>query len=157
MHNRVVDGSGPPDACRNACPAALLIDPDIRQHPARSGHGMTKNVTDPQLTPKQRKAVEALLITGDVSAAAKETGVSRESLYRWLKQPVFLQAVREAEAQAIDELSRLLVRLARTAAANLEGDERSSRPSSDPSAGGGRRAGTTAATARTRHPRGPSN
>lgn len=80
---------------------------------------MTRNVTDPELTPKQRKAVEALLVTGDVTAAAKEAGVSRESLYRWLKQSVFLEAVREAEARALDELSRLLVRLGRSAATTL--------------------------------------
>src|SRR5215217_1778868 len=80
---------------------------------------MTKNTTDQVLTPKQRKAVEALLLTGDVSAAAKEAGVSRESLYRWLKQPAFLEAVREAEARALDELSRLLVRLGRSAATTL--------------------------------------
>jgi phage terminase small subunit len=71
------------------------------------------------LTPKQRKAVEALLITGDVTAAAKEVGVSRETLYRWLKQPHVLEAVREAEARALDELSRLLVRLGRSAATTL--------------------------------------
>ena len=80
---------------------------------------MTRNVTNTEITPKQRKAVEALLVTGDVSAAAKETGVSRESLYRWLKQPIFLEAVREAEARALDELSRLLVRLGRSAATTL--------------------------------------
>jgi hypothetical protein len=80
---------------------------------------MTKNVTPPALTPKQRKAIEALLITGDVSAAAKEAGISRESLYRWMKQPPFMTAVREAEARALDELSRLLVRLGRSAATTL--------------------------------------
>src|SRR4051794_5493370 len=81
---------------------------------------MTTNVTDLKLQPKQRKAVEALLLTGDVTSAAREAGVSRESIYRWLKQPLFLEAVREAEAQALDELSRLLVRLGRTAATTLE-------------------------------------
>lgn len=81
---------------------------------------MTTNVTDPKLTPKQRKAVEALLVTGDVTSAAREAGVSRESVYRWLKQPLFLEAVRDAEARALDELSRLLVRLGRTAATTLE-------------------------------------
>ncbi len=71
------------------------------------------------LTAKQRKAVEALLVTGEVTAAAREAGVSKDSLYRWLKQPLFLAAVRETEARALDELSRLLVRLGRTAAATL--------------------------------------
>jgi phage terminase small subunit len=80
---------------------------------------MTANVTSGNLTTKQRKAIEALLLTGDVTAAAREAGVSRESIYRWLRQPVFLGAVREAEAQALDELSRLLVRLGRTAATTL--------------------------------------
>jgi transposase-like protein len=80
---------------------------------------MPHNLTPGELTSKQRKAVAALLATGEVAAAAKETGVSRETLHRWLRQPGFVQAVRGAEAQAIDDLSRLLVRLSRTAAATL--------------------------------------
>jgi transposase-like protein len=74
---------------------------------------------DRTLTPRQRKAVEALLATGEVAAAAREVGVSRDTLYRWLKQPLFVEAVRETEARALDELSRLLVRLGRTATATL--------------------------------------
>jgi len=71
------------------------------------------------LTAKQRKAVEALLTTGEVSAAAREAGIHRDTLHRWLKQPLFAQAVRQAEARALDDLSRLLVRLGRTAVATL--------------------------------------
>lgn len=78
----------------------------------------TRSETAP-LTPKQRKAVEALLTTGEASAAAKEVGVSKDSLYRWMKQPAFIDAVRDAESRAIDDLTRLLVRLGRTAAATL--------------------------------------
>ena len=80
---------------------------------------MPTNVTPQPLTPKQRKAVEALLTTGEVAAAAQAAGVSRDSVYRWLKQPAFLSAVRDAEARALDDLSRLLVRLGRTATATL--------------------------------------
>jgi phage terminase small subunit len=81
---------------------------------------MTHNLTPgASLTSKQRKAVDALLSTGEVTAAAKETGVARETLQRWLKQPVFNQAVKDAEARAIDDLSRMLVRLGRTATATL--------------------------------------
>ncbi len=80
---------------------------------------MPQNVTPRELKPKQRKAVEALLTTGEVSAAAQSVGVSRETLYRWLKEPAFHQAVRQAEARALDDLSRLLVRLGRTAVATL--------------------------------------
>jgi hypothetical protein len=81
---------------------------------------MPRNVTpDEGLTGKQRKAVEALLATGEVTATAKEVGVARETVQRWLRQPAFLQAVRDAEAKALDDLSRLLVRMGRTAAATL--------------------------------------
>ena len=80
---------------------------------------MRQDATPDGLSTKQRKAVEALLATGEVSAAAREAGVSRATLHRWLKEPAFLAAVREAEARALDDLSRLLVRLGRTAAATL--------------------------------------
>jgi hypothetical protein len=71
------------------------------------------------LTSRQRKAVEALLATGDVASAAREVNVSRDTFHRWLKQPIFNQAVKDAEAKAIDDLSRMLVRLGRTATATL--------------------------------------
>jgi hypothetical protein len=80
---------------------------------------MPQTVTPERLTRKHQKTVDALLATGDVAAAAKEVGVSRETVYRWLRQPAFAQAVRDAEAQALDDLSRLLVRLGRTAAGTL--------------------------------------
>jgi transposase-like protein len=80
---------------------------------------MPTNRTPEHLTPKQHKAVEALLTTGEVTAAAQAAGVSKDTLYRWLKQPGFQAAVHDAEARALDDLSRLLVRLGRTAAATL--------------------------------------
>lgn len=80
---------------------------------------MSQNLTLQTLTSRQRKTVAALLTTGEVSAAAREVGVTRETVHRWLRDPVFLQAVREAETEAIDELSRLLVRLGRTAVATI--------------------------------------
>jgi hypothetical protein len=81
---------------------------------------MSRNVTsEPALTGKQRRAVQALLATGEVKAAAAEVGIARETLQRWLRQPIFSQAVKEAEAKAIDDLSRMLVRLGRTATATL--------------------------------------
>jgi hypothetical protein len=80
---------------------------------------MRHNATLSALSPKQRKAVEALLTTGEVAAAAQAAGVSRATLHRWLADPTFVQAVRDAEARALDDLSRLLVRLGRTAVATL--------------------------------------
>src|SRR5688572_21353545 len=93
-----------------------------RPEPGWGCHTMPQNLTPGairELTPKQRKAVEALLATGEVTAAAQAAGVSRETLHRWLKHPPFLEAVREAEAKAVDDLSRLLIRLGRTATATL--------------------------------------
>ena len=80
---------------------------------------MRHDPTRSELSPKQRKAVTALLSTGEVKAAAAEAGIHRDTLHRWLKEPQFLAAVREAEADALDELSRLLVRLGRTAVATI--------------------------------------
>ncbi len=81
---------------------------------------MPQNLTPGSpLTAKQRKAVEALLATGEVSEAASTVGISRETLHRWLRDPPFVEAVRAAEAQALDDLSRMLVRLGRTAAGTL--------------------------------------
>jgi len=83
-------------------------------------HTSARNLTPEDLTAKQRRAVAALLTAGDVSAAARETGVSRETLHRWLRQPDFLEAVRVAEADALDNLSRSLVQLGRSAVETLE-------------------------------------
>jgi hypothetical protein len=80
---------------------------------------MRHDPTRRDLSLRQRKAVAALLSTGEVKAAAAEAGISRDTLHRWLKDPVFLAAVRQAEAEALDELSRLLVRLGRTAVATI--------------------------------------
>jgi transposase-like protein len=72
---------------------------------------MADNVTEKKLTPAQRKAIEALLTTGNVADAAKEAGVARHTLYRWMKQPLFASELREAEAQAVQALSRTLASL----------------------------------------------
>jgi hypothetical protein len=71
------------------------------------------------LSTKQRKALEALLQTGEVSTAATVAHVHRDTIYRWMKQPLFASAVREAEAEAIDEVSRVLIRLSRSAVGTL--------------------------------------
>lgn len=99
--------TGPPEPSSNARPVAPFIDQDFDTMPL--------DPTRQQLSAKQRKAIEALLVTGEVKAAAATAGVHRDTLHRWLKQPVFLTAVRQAEADALDELSRLLVGLGRSA------------------------------------------
>jgi hypothetical protein len=77
---------------------------------------MSDNTT---LSTKQRKALEALLQTGEVSTAATVAHVHRDTIYRWMKQPRFRAALREAEAGAIDEVVRVLIRLSKSAVGTL--------------------------------------
>ena len=80
---------------------------------------MRRDATASTLTSRQQQAIQAILATGDVTIAAQSVGVNRATLYRWMKQPVFVQAVHSAEADAVEDLSRMLVRLGRTAVATL--------------------------------------
>lgn len=77
---------------------------------------MAENATENTLTIKQRAAVMALLTEGDASKAAAAAGVSRQSLYRWMKDPAFAAALRAAEADALRGLSRRLAGLGDAAA-----------------------------------------
>ena len=86
------------------------------RHKATSGD----RSASPTLSARQRLAVEALLATGEVTSAAQTACVSRATLHRWLTNPMFVAAVRAAEAAALDDLSRMLVRLGGTAAGTLE-------------------------------------
>jgi len=71
------------------------------------------------LTPRKRKAIETLLTSGDVTQAARAAGVSRETLYRWLKAPDFQAALNDSTRQALESLSRTLVTLGDKAADTL--------------------------------------
>ena len=75
---------------------------------------MSKN-----LTPRQRRALEALITSGNVSDAAEKANVSRDTIYRWQKQPEFMAALNEAVSESISSLSRRLVNLGNKAIASL--------------------------------------
>lgn len=68
-----------------------------------------------ELTPKQRRAVAALVEHGEILAAADAADVSRSTLYQWLKTPAFMAALRDAEADALRSLTRSLVSLGKRA------------------------------------------
>ena len=70
--------------------------------------------------PRQRRAVELLLILGDPSKVAETVGVSRATLWRWRQQPAFQAAVATAEGAAMEKLSRDLLRLSGLAISALE-------------------------------------
>lgn len=80
---------------------------------------MRRDATVSTLTSRQQQAIQAIVATGDVTVAAQSVGVNRATLYRWMKQPSFISAVHGAEADAVEDLSRMLVRLGRMAVATL--------------------------------------
>ncbi len=114
---------GPLEPGRDARPAArLLFEREHKKEGHRSQgkwNTMAQKGTPPRLTAKQRRTIEALIANGDVSTALKTVGTGRTTFYRWMKDPDFLQAVHAAEADAVEGLSRMLVRLGRTAVATL--------------------------------------
>jgi len=61
-----------------------------------------------QLTPRQERAVTALLTAPDQSAAAAACGIGRRTLTRWLTTPEFREAYRLASAQRLVETIGLL-------------------------------------------------
>ena len=58
------------------------------------------------LTPKQRATIAALLSQPTVSAAAKQVSVSRDAVYRWLKEPDFASALTAAESEHLQSVQR---------------------------------------------------
>jgi hypothetical protein len=53
------------------------------------------------LTPNQERAIRALLTEPSVRAAAKKAKVGEASLYRWLGEPVFATAYKEARSHLL--------------------------------------------------------
>jgi transposase len=66
-----------------------------------------------RLTEQQRQAVEALLGGLTVKEAAQAAGVHRNTVYYWLKQPAFQEALREASADPALQALRAAAALAR--------------------------------------------
>jgi hypothetical protein len=73
------------------------------------------------LTVKQKKAIESLLTHYDTTQAAAAAGVTRDTLYRWLKVDDFRQALQDATGAALEGLSRGLVTLGARALEVLAG------------------------------------
>src|ERR1043165_5346866 len=55
-----------------------------------------------KLTPKQEKALAALLARGEGKAAAKDAGVGETTLWRWLKDSAFAEAYRAARCKLLE-------------------------------------------------------
>jgi len=78
--------------------------------------GSTSKLT---LTRKQEEAIIALLAARSVEEAARVAGVGTRSLYRWMKEPGFDAAYREAKRAAFGQSIAQLHRLASAAVATL--------------------------------------
>jgi hypothetical protein len=73
-----------------------------------------------KVTIRQTMAIEALLEGRSVTTTAEVVGVSRKTVYAWLKHPTFTEALESATQQAIKELSRKLVGLGAKAVSTLD-------------------------------------
>ena len=73
-----------------------------------------------KLSPVKRRAVLALVEHGAVSKAADACNVSRMSIYRWMREPLFTQALREASESQVEQASRRLTALMSRAIDELE-------------------------------------
>ena len=72
------------------------------------------------LTTKQAQAINALLTARTLEKAAELAGIARRTLYRWLELEHFQKALKHAQAQSVDTLTRRLIAGNETALQALE-------------------------------------
>jgi len=70
-------------------------------------------------TRKKEKAIAALLTTDTIEQAATVAGIAESTLFRWLKEPVFLEQYRKARKAAVDQAISTLQERANKAARAL--------------------------------------
>lgn len=71
------------------------------------------------LTPRQEKALTALLTEVTIEAAAKRAGISDVTLWRWLQEPLFQAHYQQARRQIVGDAVGLLQRASKKAVATL--------------------------------------
>jgi len=57
----------------------------------------------PKLTGKHLKAIAEILAAGTMEEAARRSGVSKSTLYEWMKQEPFYKRLEEARAEVFNE------------------------------------------------------
>jgi len=72
------------------------------------------------LTVRQQKAISTLLSSKTIEQAAKQAGVSRKTLYTWLRAPDFKAALSEATGEVLENAVRRLTALTSKAIDTLE-------------------------------------
>ena len=73
-----------------------------------------------ELSSKQRAAIAALIAGCNHQEAAAKAGVHGNRITEWMREPDFLQALRDAEALALEAVSRDLLALASKARDAIE-------------------------------------
>jgi hypothetical protein len=76
------------------------------------GHGEKR-------TRKQEEAIAALLSEATIQAVATKAGISQSTLKRWLAEPGFREAYRQARSQVVESAINPLIRSGRSAVATL--------------------------------------
>jgi hypothetical protein len=83
----------------------------------------TKKGSD-ELTPKQRKAIAALIDNPSTDGAAKAAGVTRQTLWLWMQNEAFRREYHAAQRQLVDgaiaELQNATAQAVRTLVRNLD-------------------------------------
>lgn len=74
----------------------------------------------PRLTPRQQRAISALLSCPTISEAAKTAQVSERTIYRWLIDQAFLAELHRQESELINSIARRLVSLADNALRTIQ-------------------------------------
>ena len=64
-----------------------------------------------ELTPKQARAVQALITAKSIGDAAQAASVGERTLFRWLAEPAFRAALSQAEGDLLDAATRRLLGL----------------------------------------------
>ncbi len=73
-----------------------------------------------QEEPQNARAIASILSGATMQEAAKAAGVSRSTLYRWLKEPSFVSALNAARAIELDRVRNLLTCLAESSLVVLQ-------------------------------------
>jgi len=71
------------------------------------------------LTPKQQKAIVALLSNSTIEKAAVDAGISERTLYRWLNDPCFRDECRKSRRQLFSQSMGRIQKLASHAVTQL--------------------------------------
>jgi len=72
------------------------------------------------INPKQAKAIPILLSADCIEVAAKQVGVTKNTIYSWLKQQDFKQALSEARKKLLDKALDKLTGISMKAVNTLE-------------------------------------